>query len=193
MMAWVSSMLVLTLCRPVALRASGLPDQKARTPLTHSIARKHGRPHRAVVQGLEVSRGDIFQYQLVQTQLSYKTFQLRVLLLQFFQPLRLVYLQPPIPLAPTKQRPLHDLLFLCMPARSSCRSPQLPRSVAAGSLPAPADTSCLVPFQAPLMPVSYVLNWHKRCRALHSRAGATFGRITVPEFLCEYRLLVLPM
>ncbi len=98
--------------------------------------------------------------------------QLRVLLFQFFQPLRLVYLQPPYSFASGSTSVPRSPLP-CMLALSSRRSPRLLRSVAAGSLPAPVDTSCLVPFQAPLMPVSYFLHWHKSRRALQDSVWLT--------------------
>jgi hypothetical protein len=41
--------------------------------------------------------------------------------------------------------------------------------------PAPVDTSSLVPYKAPLMPVSYVSHWHKICRALHLSQSDCFG------------------
>src|SRR6202008_2778673 len=101
--------------------------------------------------------------------------------------LRVLLLQPPSGAAPglpadphtpcaneSRSVPRSPLPY--MPARSSCHSPGLLRSVATGSLPAPVDTSCLVPFQDPLMPVSYVLHWHKICRALHIRIGKVFDK-----------------
>ena len=69
-------------------------------------------PHNAVVQGLEVSRGDVLQHQLLQAQLRHQSLQLRVLLLQLLQPACLVHLQPAILLAPSVVRLLHNLHFL---------------------------------------------------------------------------------
>lgn len=43
-----------------------------------------------VAQGLEVSRGEVLQHKIIQAQVRYQTLQLRVLLLQLLQPLRLV-------------------------------------------------------------------------------------------------------
>ena len=51
--------------------------------------------YNAAVPGLEVSRGDVLQHELVQAQLSYQTLQLRVLLFQLLQPSRLVTCKPP--------------------------------------------------------------------------------------------------
>jgi hypothetical protein len=72
----------------------------------------------------------------------------------------------------------------------SCHSPRLLLSVTADSPPAQVDTSCLVPFQAPLMPVSSVLYWHKIRGALQlsfhvnrSKGGGSAGlsRMTTEE------------
>jgi hypothetical protein len=46
----------------------------------------HEPPYSVVAQGLEVSRGDVFQHQLLQAQLRDQTLQLRVLLLKLLQP-----------------------------------------------------------------------------------------------------------
>src|SRR5581483_1511421 len=61
----------------------------------------HEIPHDAVVQGLEVSRGDVLQHQLFKTQFTDQTLQLAVLLLEFLQPSSLIHLQATVFLAPT--------------------------------------------------------------------------------------------
>jgi hypothetical protein len=64
------------------------------------------------------------------------------------------------------------------PNRSIFRPSMDPNRTANGlalTPPMAADTSCLVPFQDPLMPVSYVLSWHKICRALHFRMTGQSG------------------
>jgi len=57
--------------------------------------------------------------------------------------------------------------LLCTSELSFSHFSQQLRSVAVGSRPALADTSCLVPCQAPLMPISNVFHWHKIFRALY--------------------------
>jgi hypothetical protein len=85
---------IVTLCRLVALRAAWLIHQLASSPLTNAMLfPRMAHRHNAAVPGLEVSRGDVLQHHLVQAQLSYQTLQLRVLLLQLFQPPRPVHLQ----------------------------------------------------------------------------------------------------
>jgi hypothetical protein len=55
------------------------------TPSAHScLVVAHDPPHDGVVQGLKVSRGDVLQHQLLQAQLGYQTFQLRIFLFQLF-------------------------------------------------------------------------------------------------------------
>src|SRR5581483_1425057 len=61
----------------------------------------HEIPHDAVVQGLEVSRGNVLQHQLFKTQFTDQTLQLAVLLLEFLQPSSLIHLQTTVFLAPT--------------------------------------------------------------------------------------------
>lgn len=51
--------------------------------------------------GPYISRGDVLQHQLLQAQFRHQTLQLRVLLLQFLQPPRLVHLQPAVLFPPT--------------------------------------------------------------------------------------------
>jgi hypothetical protein len=60
----------------------------------------HDLPHNAAVQGLDVSRGDVLQHQLLQAQLTHQSLQLAVLLLQLLQTPSLVHLQPTVLLAP---------------------------------------------------------------------------------------------
>jgi Protein of unknown function (DUF4011) len=104
---------VVSLCRPIALGAAWLFHHTARTPLAHAVRfAPHGPPHSAVVQGLEVSRGDVLQHQLLQTQLRDQTLQLRVLLLQFLQPSSLIHLQTAKLLAPTVIGLFDDFSFL---------------------------------------------------------------------------------
>jgi hypothetical protein len=93
-------------CR-VAVSPHGTPAARS----SHALA-AHGSPHNAVVQGLEVSRGDILQHQLLQAQLRYLPLQLRVLLLQILQPSSLFHLQPAVLLAPTVIGLLDDLSLL---------------------------------------------------------------------------------
>ena len=58
--------------------------------------------------GPYISRGEVLQHKVIQAQVRHQTLQLRVLLLQLFQPLRLVYLQATVLLTPTEVRLLHD-------------------------------------------------------------------------------------
>ena len=88
-------------------------------PSSHASA-VHGLQRCVVAQGLEVSRGEVLQHKVVQAQVRNQTLQLRVLLLQLLQPLRLVYLQPAVLLAPTEVRLLYDPGFL------TCQSRRLP-------------------------------------------------------------------
>ena len=52
--------------------------------------------------GPYISRGEVLQHKVIQAQIRNQTLQLRVLLLQLLQPLRLVHLQPAVLLAPAK-------------------------------------------------------------------------------------------
>jgi hypothetical protein len=66
-------------------------DSPVGTPTARSCpVAEHDLPHSAVVQGLEVSRGDVIQHQLLQAQLTHQTVSLRFLLLQLFQAPRLI-------------------------------------------------------------------------------------------------------
>jgi hypothetical protein len=65
-------------------------------PNVHScLGPAHDPPHSAVVQDLEVSRGDVLQHQLLRAQLTHQTLQLRVLLLQLLQPRAWSTCKPP--------------------------------------------------------------------------------------------------
>jgi len=105
--------------------ACRVADSPVGTLVAHSFhARKHGPPHRAVVQGLEVSRGDVLQHQLVQAKVRYQPLQLRVFLLKLLEPSRLIHLQPAILLAPAVVRLLCNQSFFtclgrCLPVRHS--------------------------------------------------------------------------
>src|ERR1700722_658824 len=106
------TILVFALCRPVALRAPWAAPIDG-THVAHSRhAHKRGSPHSAVARGLEVSRGDVLQHQIIQAQVRHQTLQLPVLLLKLLHPLRLVDLQPAILLAPAEICLLHDLRLL---------------------------------------------------------------------------------
>ena len=72
------------------------------TPAAHSLRTLHGHALRRtdVAPGLEVSLRNILHDLLVQRQLRDQPFQLAVFFFQFFQPLRLVHLQPAVFLAP---------------------------------------------------------------------------------------------
>jgi hypothetical protein len=84
------------------------------------------KPHNAVARGLEVSLRDVLQHQLLETQVRYQALQLRVLLLQLFQPPGLVHLQPAILTTPTVVRLLRDLRFLAsLRSRLPVRDPYL--------------------------------------------------------------------
>jgi hypothetical protein len=61
---------------------------------------------------LAVTFRNILQHPLVQRQLRYQPLQLAVLLLQFFQPIRLVHLQPAVLLPPAVEHLHCDLGFL---------------------------------------------------------------------------------
>src|SRR5271169_441249 len=104
--------------RPHAVSAGSVACRVVDSPVGTLDARSchalpaHGSPHNAAVPGLEVSRGDVLQHQLVQAQLSYQTLQLRVLLLQLFQPSRLVDLQTAKLLAPAVVSLFRDPHFL---------------------------------------------------------------------------------
>ena len=54
--------------------------------------------------GPYISRSDVLQHQLLQAQLTHQPLQLRVLLLQFFEPPRLVHLQATVLFAPSVVR-----------------------------------------------------------------------------------------
>src|ERR1022692_3898132 len=85
----------------------GMPDAHSlRTPRGHALRRTDVAP------GLEVSLRNILQDLLVQRQLRDQPFQLAVLLLQFFQSLRLVHLQTAVFLPPAVERLHGDLGFL---------------------------------------------------------------------------------
>jgi hypothetical protein len=86
----IENVFVFALCRPVAVRTPGLPQQMARMTLTYAMLTRHGSPHCAVAQGLEVSLRDVLQHQVIQAQVRHQPLQLPVLLLQLLQPLRLV-------------------------------------------------------------------------------------------------------
>ena len=61
------SILVFALCRQIALRAAWLIDQLARPPFTDAMPfTSMAYRTAAVVPGLEVSRGNVLQHQLVQ-------------------------------------------------------------------------------------------------------------------------------
>src|SRR5277367_3508002 len=65
--------------------------------------------------GPYISRGEVLQHQLVQTQLRNQTFQFAVLLLQFLETSRLIYLQAAVLLPPSEVGLLHDpCIFACL-------------------------------------------------------------------------------
>jgi hypothetical protein len=67
------------------------------------------------------------------------------------------------------------------------RSLHPPQPVAAGSPPAPVDTSSLVPYKAPLMLVAYVSHWHKICRALH-QLSTVYLIVRVSDQILDFAL-----
>jgi hypothetical protein len=60
---------------------------------------RHGPTHNALAPGLEVSRGDVLQRQLIQAQLRQRPLQLCVFLLRLFEPPRLDHLKSAVFLA----------------------------------------------------------------------------------------------
>src|SRR5277367_2217573 len=104
--------------RPHAVSAGSVAcrvvDSPVGTLAAHSCHAldSHGSPHNAAVPGLEVSRGDVLQHQLIQAQLCYQPLQLRVLLLQLLQPPGLVQPQTAILFTPPELGLLHDSRFL---------------------------------------------------------------------------------
>jgi hypothetical protein len=83
-------------------------------------------------QGLEVSRGDVLQHQLLQAQLTDQPLQLRVLRLQLLQPSSLIHLQATVLFAPSIKRLLRDLsLFTRQNSRLPVRNSNfdLPKQV----------------------------------------------------------------
>ena len=69
---------------------------------------KPAGPRGGAAQGLEVSRGYVLQHQHLKVQVRHDPLQLRVLLLQFLQPSRLVRLQPTLLAPPTIVRLFRD-------------------------------------------------------------------------------------
>src|SRR5271155_4678246 len=104
--------------RPHAVSAGSVACRVVDSPVGTLDARSchaldsHGSPHNAAVPGLEVSRGDVLQHQLIQAQLCYQPLQLRVLLLQILQPPGLVHPQTAILFTPPEVGLLHDSRFL---------------------------------------------------------------------------------
>src|SRR5271155_4695767 len=104
--------------RPHAVSAGSVACRVVDSPVGTLDARSchaldsHGSPHNAAVPGLEVSRGDVLQHQLIQAQLCYQPLQLRVLLLQILQPPGLVHPQTAILFTPPELGLLHDSRFL---------------------------------------------------------------------------------
>src|SRR5271170_2079838 len=104
--------------RPHAVSAGSVACRVVDSPVGTLDARSchaldsHGSPHNAAVPGLEVSRGDVLQHQLVQAQLCHQPLQLRVLLLQLLQPPGLVHPQTAILFTPPELGLLHDSRFL---------------------------------------------------------------------------------
>src|SRR5271170_640470 len=104
--------------RPHAVSAGSVACRVVDSPVGTLDARSchaldsHGSPHNAAVPGLEVSRGDVLQHQLIQAQLCYQPLQLRVLLLQLLQPPGLVHPQTAILFTPPEVGLLHDSRFL---------------------------------------------------------------------------------
>src|SRR5271155_1135483 len=104
--------------RPHAVSAGSVACRVVDSPVGTHDARSchaldsHGSPHNAAVPGLEVSRGDVLQHQLIQAQLCYQPLQLRVLLLQLLQPPGLVHPQTAILFTPPEVGLLHDSRFL---------------------------------------------------------------------------------
>jgi|GEM_PF-2239253 len=78
------SIFVFPLCRSVAFecRVAASPPGTPAARSSHDPD-EHDSPHSAVVPGLEVSRGDVLQHQLLQAQLTHQPLQLGVFLLQF--------------------------------------------------------------------------------------------------------------
>ena len=64
----------------------------------------HGSPHNAAVPGLEVSRGDVLQHQLIQSLLCHQPLQFGGLLFQLLQPPCLVHLECPAQFVPVEVR-----------------------------------------------------------------------------------------
>jgi hypothetical protein len=93
----------------VSLAIALLPGMPAaRSPHT---SRRPAPPRTDVAQGLQVSLRDILQNLFVQRQLRHQPFQLAVLFLQFFHPLRLVHLQAAVFLPPALEGLDCDLGF----------------------------------------------------------------------------------
>jgi hypothetical protein len=89
-----------------AYRVAGSP---AGTPRARSSpAPEHDPPPSVSAQGLEVSRGDVLQDQLLQAQLTYQPLQLRVLRLKLLQPSRLVHPKTAVLFAPAIVALLRD-------------------------------------------------------------------------------------
>src|SRR5277367_5873410 len=114
--------------RPHAVSAGSVACRVVDSPVgtlaahsCHALG-SHGSPHNAAVPGLEVSRGDVLQHQLIQAQLCHQPLQLRVLLLQILQPPCLVHPQTAILFTPPEVGLLHDSRFLaCLWRRLSVR------------------------------------------------------------------------
>src|SRR5277367_2707798 len=104
--------------RPHAVSAGSVACRVVDSPVSTLDARSchaldsHGSPHNAAVPGLEVSRGDVLQHQLIQAQLCHQPLRLRVLLLQILQPPGLVHPQTAILFTPPELGLLHDSRFL---------------------------------------------------------------------------------
>jgi hypothetical protein len=76
-------------------------DAPTGTPGARSCrACKHDPPQHGVVQGLEVSRDQIFQNQIIQAQIRNQPLQPGIFLLKIFQPSCLIDLQATVFFAP---------------------------------------------------------------------------------------------
>src|SRR5271155_5757907 len=115
--------------RPHAVSAGSVACRVVDSPVGTLDARSchaldsHGSPHNAAVPGLEVSRGDVLQHQLIQAQLCYQPLQLRVLLL-------------PAPSAAVPGPPANRHTLYATGSRSAPRFP-LPYTLVASSFRSP--------------------------------------------------------
>jgi hypothetical protein len=144
-----------------ACREAGEPVGTYDAHSAHAVW--HAPRRYSAVRGLKVSRGDVLKNLLVRTQLGNQALELRVLLLQFLQPLGLVHLQAALYLAPAVIGLLCDSSFL---ASRRVRLAVCPRPF---NLPKHAHNllRCGLPAsrRSKLIPFQFVsLSWDRICR-----------------------------